>query len=134
MAGIGDNWNTRQTVRVSGQYRCQGCGLEITCVEGKRFPPCGVCDAAVAWELVDITGQADTEIAVEKVVKIEEPKPLGELALEYIGPYRHAFIADFGVFVHNHIYTRAELGAAKFDRLVGGIEAGGVQGFRLVRR
>ncbi len=35
--------STGYTVQISGIYRCQKCGNEITCVKGDRCPPCVAC-------------------------------------------------------------------------------------------
>ncbi len=87
---LGDTWSTRQKVRISGQYQCQECGQEITCVADEIFPPCGTCKAAATWELVDITGQPDEAEALpdseeveaaetaEEIQPVEEPAPPAE--------------------------------------------------------
>lgn len=46
--------NTGDTITTSGIYKCTDCGNEITCVKGRRCPPCRNCDNTT-FKLIRIT-------------------------------------------------------------------------------
>lgn len=65
MASIGDTFRPGQTVEVSGIYRVihdpnHTEEHDVTCVKGKKFPPCNHCGHNVRFKLKQAAHHIDT--------------------------------------------------------------------------